>query len=68
VIVRGAFSTVAGGSVKIYGSVLAQSLNLATTAFSGDAVINYSTCAISNALQSTSNVAMNRSRGWIQLF
>ena len=68
VIVRGSFSTVAGGSVKIYGSVLAQSLNLATTAFSGDAVINYSSCAISNALQSTSNAAMNRSRGWIQLF
>jgi hypothetical protein len=31
-------------------------------------VINYSSCAISNALQSTSNAVMNRSRGWIQLF
>ena len=67
-IVRGAFSTVAGGSVKIYGSVLAQSLNLASTAMTGDAVINYSSCAMANALQATSNAVMNRSRGWIQLF
>jgi hypothetical protein len=68
VIARGAFSTVPGGSSKIYGSVMAQSINLATTAFNGDVVINYSNCALSQALQYTGVAALNRSRSWLQLF
>jgi hypothetical protein len=67
VIVRGLLKTTAGSS-KIYGSVLAQQINLGSTAFNGDITIQYSTCAILSALQSTSNAQMNRSRGWIQLF
>ena len=68
VITRGSFSTVAGGSSKIYGSVMAQSINLATTAFNGDVVINYSNCAISQSLNYTGITALNRSRSWSQLF
>jgi hypothetical protein len=68
VIAKGGFSTVPGGSSKIYGSVMAQSINLATTAFNGDVVINYSNCALSQALQYTGVAALNRSRSWIQLF
>jgi hypothetical protein len=68
VIAKGGFSTVAGGSSKIYGSVMAQSINLATTAFNGDVVINYSNCALSQALNYTGITALNRSRSWSQLF
>jgi len=68
VIARGSFSTVPGGSSKIYGSVMAQSINLATTSFSGDVVINYSNCALTQALQYTGVTALNRSRSWVQLF
>jgi hypothetical protein len=68
VLTRGSFSTVPGGSSKIYGSVMAQSINLATTAFNGDVVINYSNCALTQALQYTGVPALNRSRGWRQLF
>jgi hypothetical protein len=68
VIARGGFTTVPGGSSKIYGSVMAQSINLATTAFNGDVVINYSNCALSQALQYTGVTALSRSRSWVQLF
>ncbi|HXM39553.1 MAG TPA: hypothetical protein VN908_12940 [Gemmatimonadales bacterium] len=68
VLTRGSFSTVPGGSSKVYGSVMAQSINLATTAFNGDVVINYSNCALTQALQYTGVPALNRSRSWTQLF
>jgi hypothetical protein len=68
IIARGAFTTVPGGSSKVYGSVMAQSINLATTAFNGDVVINYSNCALTQALQYTGVPAFNRSRSWKQLF
>ena len=68
VLAKGGFSTVPGGSSKIYGSVMAQSINLATTAFNGDVVINYSNCALTQALQYTGVPALNRSRSWSQLF
>lgn len=68
ILTKGAFSTVAGGSSKVYGSVMAQSINLATTAFNGDVVINYSNCAMVQALQYTGVTALNRSRSWVQLF
>jgi len=48
--------------------VMAQSINLATTAFNGDVVINYSNCALTQALQYTGVAALNRSRSWVQLF
>jgi len=68
VLAKGGFTTVPGGSSKIYGSVMAQSINLATTAFNGDVVINYSNCALTQALQYTGVPALNRSRSWSQLF
>jgi hypothetical protein len=67
-IVRGSFSTVAGGSPKIFGAVLAQSMNFSTTAFNGDAVINWSKCAVQQSLQWTGIPALSRSRSWVQLY
>jgi hypothetical protein len=67
VIVRGGFSTVAGGNPKVYGSVLAQSLNLATTAFAGDAVVEYSSCSVAKTMDATGSASMFRSRSWVRL-
>ena len=67
VIIRGGFSTVAGGNPKVYGSVLAQSINLATTAFAGDAVIDYSTCPVRRAMDATGMASLVRSRSWVRM-
>lgn len=67
VIVRGGFSTVAGANPKIYGTVLAQSINLATTAFAGDAVVDYSQCAIQRSMDATGVATPLRSRSWVRV-
>jgi hypothetical protein len=67
IIVRGAFKTQAGGNPKVYGAVMAQSSNLATTAFAGNAVINYSKCALLKTKDATGTPAQLRSRSWINL-
>ena len=67
IIVRGGFSTLAGGNPKVYGALMAQSINLATTAFAGDAVINYSKCALLKTKDATGTPAQLRSRSWIEL-
>ena len=66
IIVRGAFKTQAGGNPKVYGAVMAQASNLATTAFAGDAVINYSKCALLKTKDATGIPAQLRSRSWIE--
>jgi hypothetical protein len=66
IIVRGAFKTQAGGNPKVYGAVMAQASNLATTAFAGDAVINYSKCALLKTKDATGVPAQLRSRSWIE--
>ncbi len=67
IIVRGGFSTMAGGNPKVYGALMAQSINLATTAFAGDAVINYSKCALLKTKDATGTPAQLRSRSWVEL-
>jgi hypothetical protein len=67
IIVRKGFKTQAGGNPKVYGAVLAQDSNLATTAFAGDAVINYSACSLMKMQNATSIPAMLRSRSWVEL-
>ncbi len=67
IIVRKGFKTQAGGNPKVYGAVLAQDSNLATTAFAGDAVVNYSACSIMRMNNATGIPAQIRSRSWIEL-
>jgi hypothetical protein len=67
IIVRRGFKTQAGGNPKVYGAVMAQDSNLATTAFAGDAVINYSKCALLKTKDATGTPAQLRSRNWIEL-
>jgi hypothetical protein len=66
IIVRKGFKTQAGGNPKVYGAVMAQDSNLATTAFAGDAVINYSKCALLKTKDATSIPAQLRSRSWME--
>jgi hypothetical protein len=62
IVVRGQFSTVAGASVKIYGGLLAKGANFSSTAASGNFVVNWSSCAMTQALQGTGVGALGRSR------
>lgn len=69
-IVRGSLSTSGGGSTDahFWGGVMAQNVNLNLQNISGKATLNYSRCAITQALQMTGRVGPLVSRGWAQLF
>jgi hypothetical protein len=67
IIVRGKMTTTAGGSPTVYGALLVQSMNFATTSFAGSANIYYSACALQRTRDAISNPTMLRSRGWIEL-
>ena len=69
-IVLGELRTAGGGGsiAHFWGGVLARNANLDTQLLSGQATLNYSSCAILTALQNTSVAAPLRSRGWVQLF
>ena len=65
-VVRGSFSTASGGSPTIYGSVLANAINLSTSAFNGDVNINYSRCAMEKTMDGTGVATPLRSRSWVR--
>jgi hypothetical protein len=70
VIIQGDLSTAGGGNTEahFWGMTMARNINLDTQKFSGKAELNYSKCAIIDALQRTGVVAQMRSRGWSQLY
>jgi hypothetical protein len=70
VIILGDLKTAGGGSTAahFWGGVMARNANLDIQNLSGKATLNYSKCAITQALQNTSTTAPMRSRGWVQLF
>ena len=69
-IVRGTLKTAGGGSTEahFWGGVMAANVNLELNSLSGNATLNYSKCAIVQALQMTGSAAPLRSRSWVQLF
>jgi hypothetical protein len=69
-IVRGELTTSGGGAAlaHFWGGVLAANVDLDLVSITGHATLNYSKCAITNALQAASLTAPLRSRSWIQLF
>jgi hypothetical protein len=67
IIVRGKMSTTAGGSPTVYGALLVQSMNFATTSFAGSANIYYSACALQRTRDAVGNPTLLRSRGWVEL-
>lgn len=53
--------------VKFYGGVLAQDITLDDSKISGNAEINYSSCAIRRALRGSALMATLNERAWVQL-
>ncbi|MDP3911517.1 MAG: pilus assembly PilX N-terminal domain-containing protein [Gemmatimonadales bacterium] len=70
VIIRGSLKTAGGGTsdAHFWGGVMAQNVDLDLQNLSGKATLNYSKCAILQALQMSQPVAPMVSRGWAQLF
>lgn len=70
VIVQGSLKTSGGGSTDahFYGAVMARNVDLELNTLAGNATLQYSKCAVTNALQGTSVATSLRSRGWAQLF
>ncbi len=70
VIVKGTFSVAGNGSgARFVGGVLAaDSLDLSANKMTGNAVVSYSSCAITKALNSSTKPAFDRSRGWIEMY
>jgi len=70
VLIRGALKTAGGGSTDahFWGAVMAADVDLNLTSLTGNATLNYSKCAITEALNRTGAVSLARSRSWIQLF
>jgi type II secretory pathway pseudopilin PulG len=64
-VVRGAVTASAGGALKVYGAVVA---GRADWGSSGRVTVSWSSCAVTDALLAAGAGAMNRSRGWVQLY
>ncbi|HEU5262448.1 MAG TPA: hypothetical protein VFU41_13610 [Gemmatimonadales bacterium] len=69
-IIQGELRTEGGGNTEahFWGMTMARNVNLTTQKFSGKAELNYSKCAIIDALQHTSLTSQMRSRGWVRLY
>ena len=69
-IVKGSLKTAGGGATAahFWGAVMAQNVDLELNSLSGDATLNYSKCAIIQALNMTGVIAPDRSRSWSLLF
>ncbi len=70
VIVKGSLKTAGGqpADAHFWGGVMAQNVDLELNSLSGNATLNYSKCAIVQALNMTGVVAPDRSRSWGLLF
>ncbi|HWC74968.1 MAG TPA: hypothetical protein VG454_13615 [Gemmatimonadales bacterium] len=70
VIIQGDLKTAGGGTTDahFWGGVMAKNADLSQESLSGNATLNFSSCAILAALQAQSPISMMRSRGCVQLF
>jgi hypothetical protein len=70
VIVTGGVNIRGTGSddVKFYGGVMAQDVTLDDSKLSGNATVNYSSCAIRRALQGSAIPTLLSERSWVQLY
>ena len=69
-IVKGSLKTAGGGATEahFWGAVMAQNVDLELNNLSGNATLNYSKCAVVQALNMTGVIAPDRSRSWSLLF
>ncbi len=70
VLVQGSMKTAGGGSTDahFYGAVMASNVDLELNSLAGNATLQYSKCAVTNAMEGTQVVTPVRSRAWAQLF
>jgi len=70
VLVQGSLKTAGGGSTDahFYGAVMASNVDLELNSLAGNATLQYSKCAVTNAMEGTQVVTPVRSRAWAQLF
>ena len=70
VIVTGGVDVRGTGSddVKFYGGIMAQNVTLDDSRLTGNATVNYSSCAIRRALQGTAVPTPLNERSWVQLY
>ena len=70
VIVTGGVDVRGTGSddVKFYGGILAQNVTLDDSRLTGNATVNYSSCAIKRALQGSAIPTPLNERSWVQLY
>jgi len=70
VLVQGSLKTAGGGSTDahVYGAVMAKNVDLELNTLAGNATLQYSKCAVTNAMEATQVVTPVRSRAWAQLF
>jgi len=70
VLVQGSLKTAGGGATDahFYGAVMASNVDLELNSLSGNATLQYSKCAVTNAMEGTQVVTPVRSRAWAQLF
>jgi hypothetical protein len=70
VIVTGGVNIRGTGSddVKFYGGVMAQDITLDDSKLTGNATVNYSSCAIKRAVQGSATPIPLTERSWIQLY
>ena len=70
VIVTGGVNVRGTGSddVKFYGGILAQNVTLDDSRLTGNATVNYSSCAIKRALQGSAIPTPLKERSWVQLY
>ncbi len=66
VIIKGILKTTGTGG-HFNGGVAAANVDLGQNVILGNALVNFSSCALSRALNSTAPVAQMRERGWINL-
>src|SRR5690242_467536 len=67
VIVKGTFST-QGNGAHFNGGLMAANVDLDPNTVAGNAIINYSTCALSRAINGAASPSPARLRPWVQLF
>jgi hypothetical protein len=67
VIIQGSFTTQGTGG-HINGGVMASNVNLDQSVVLGNAVINYSSCAITRALNASATPMFAKGRSWTELY
>lgn len=55
-------------ATKFYGGVIAQDVSLDDSRLSGNATVNYSSCAVHRALRGSAIIATLAERSWVQLY